>query len=165
MHRVAAAAIVLLAAGSFAQDAGSAASAVAAPPPPPADETRRVLDYYFNGKDRGPTLIDLKACLKVDSAKDSPTRFECLEEVKGPVKVNANVHAWLTFFVPKGASYDDVTVQFAHEGTVRSTVDVKLDMEMRVRTWRSQNLSKKGKWTITVMRGATVLGTTTVTAE
>lgn len=161
--RVTAAAVFFISTSALAQDAG--APAAPAQPPPPADEVRRVLDYYFNGKDRGPTLVELKACLKVDSAKDSPTRFDCVEEVKGPVKVNTTVHGWTMWFLPKGANYDDVTLQFAHEGTVRSTVDVKLDTEMRARTWRSQSLTKKGKWTISVVRGGTVLGTTTVTAE
>lgn len=164
MFRLTVAAAFFVATAALAQDAG-AAPAAPAQPPPPADEVRRVLDYYFNGKDRGPTLVELKACLKVDSQKDSPTRFDCVEEVKGPVKVNTTVHGWTMWFLPKGANYDDVTVQFAHEGTVRSTVDVKLDTEMRARTWRSQNMTKKGKWTISVVRGGTVLGTTTVTAE
>jgi hypothetical protein len=165
MHRITVAAAILLSFGAFAQDAGTAAPAAVAQPPPPAEEVRRVLDYYFNGKDRGPTLVELKACLKVDTAKDSPTRFECLEEVKGPVKMNTNVHAWLVFFVPRGANYDDVAIQFLHEGNVRSTIDTKLDLEMRVRTFRSQQMTKKGKWTINVVRGSTVLGTTTVTVE
>ena len=163
MNRFAAAAVIFLSLAALAQDAG--APAAPAQPPPPAEEVRRVLDYYFFGKDRGPTLVELKACLKVDSTKDSTTRFECLEEVKGPVKVNTTVHAWTMWFLPKGANYDDVTVQFAYEGTVRSTIDVKLDTEMRARTWRSQALTKKGKWTISVVRAGTVLGTTTVTAE
>ncbi len=99
-----------------AQDAGTAVAAAPAQPPPPADEVRRVLDYYYNGKDRGPTLLELKACLKVDSGKDSPTKFECIEPVTGPVKVGTQVHAWVSSFVPKGGSYDDVSLQFLHEG-------------------------------------------------
>ncbi len=162
MHRLTVAAIVLLGTQALAQDAGALVPAL---PPPPAAEVRRVLDYYYNGKDRGPVLVELKACLKVDGTRDSPTRFECLEEVKGPVKVNTPIHGWTMWLLPKGANYDDVTLQFAHEGTVRSTIDMKLDTEMRVRTWRSQILTKKGKWTISVVRAGAVLGTTTVTAE
>ena len=165
MHRLAASAVVLLSFAALAQDAGAAAPSVPAAPPPPAEEVRRVLDYYFNGKDRGPTLVELKACLKVDQTKDSPTKFECIEEVKGPVKMNTTVHGWTMWFLPKGSNYDDVVLQFAFEGQVRSTIDMKLDTEMRARTWRSQQLSRKGKWTISVVRGTAVLGTTTVTAE
>ena len=155
----------LLSSFAFAQDAGTAAAAAPSAPPPPAEEIRRVLDYYYNGKDRGPSLVELKACLKVDSGKDSLTKFDCLEEVKGPVKVNTTVHGWMTFFLPKGSNFDDVVLQFAHEGTVRSTIDIKLEGEMRSRTWRSQQLSKKGKWTVSVLNHGTVLGTATITAE
>ena len=130
-----------------------------------ADEVRHVVDYLYNGKDRGPVLMELKACLKVDSGKDSPTKNECIDEVKGPVKANTTVHGWTMWFMPKGAVYDDVSIQYALEGTVRNTDDVKLDTEGRSRTWRSHALSKKGKWTITAVRGGTVLGSTTITVE
>ena len=163
MHRLAVCAAVLAAAIAFAQDGGAAAAP--ALPPPPTDEVRHVMDYFYNGKDRGPVLVELKACIKVDSAKDSPTKSECIEEAKGPVKVNTTILGWTMWFMPKGAVYDDVSLQFAHEGTVRSTVDVKLDSEGRSRTWRPQSLSKKGKWTITAVRNGAVLGSTTVTAE
>ena len=157
MHRVVVAVALLLCARAFCQDAGQ--------PPPPADELRRVLDYMYSGKDRGPALVELKACLKVDSGKDSPTKSECTEEVKGPVKLNSTVHGWTMWLMPKGGNYDDVTLQFAHEGQVRSTVDIKLDTEGRVRTWRSHTVGKKGKWAITVLRGTSVLGTTSFTVE
>lgn len=142
-------------------DAGAAPKPVE--PPPPADEINRVLDFYFNGKDRGPALIALKACLKVDGHKDSPTKFECLEQVSGPVKKGTLVHLWTTFFVPEGGNYDDVRVQFLHEKEVRSTIDLKLDKSMRSRTWRSQGMTKTGKWTLKVMRGDKELGSTQVT--
>jgi hypothetical protein len=163
MHRIAITAAVVLSTSIFAEDAAAPAAPVQ--PPPSADEVRRVLDYYYNGKDRGPTLVELKACLKVDTQKDSTTKFDCVEEVKGAVKLNTLVHGWMMWLLPKGANYDDVALQFAHEGQVRSTIDIKLEGEMRSRTFRSQQLSKKGKWTISVVRGSTVLGTTTVTAE
>ena len=102
MRRFTLADAILLVTTAFAQDAGNAPAAPAQPPPP-AEEVRRVLDYYFNGKDRGPTLVELKACLKVDATKESATRFECLEEVKGPVKVNTTIHGWTMWFLPKGA--------------------------------------------------------------
>src|SRR5438270_2808428 len=117
MLRLAFTLALALSGSSFAQDAGAAAAP--ALPPPPADEVRRVVDYLYNGKDRGPVLMELKACLKVDSGKDSPTKSECLEEVKGPVKVNTTVHGWTMWFLPKGAVYDDVLLQFALDGAVR----------------------------------------------
>jgi hypothetical protein len=163
LSRIAFAAVIALSLRAFAQDGGAAAKP--AEPPPPADEIKRVLDYYYNGKDRGPALLDLKACLKVDGSKGSPTAFECTEEVKGPVKVNTMVHGWTAWYVPKGASYDDVELQFLHEGQVRQTLDIKLDGEGRTRTWRTQQMTKKGRWTIQVVRKGTVMGSVTVTVE
>ncbi|MCA2978874.1 MAG: hypothetical protein INH37_11350, partial [Myxococcaceae bacterium] len=55
-------------------------------PPPTADELKRVLDYQDNGKDRGPVLLDVVPCLKVDQTKGSPTQFTCIEPLTGPVK-------------------------------------------------------------------------------
>jgi hypothetical protein len=149
---------------AFAQtDGGTAAAPKPVEPPPPADEINRVLEYYFNGKDRGPALTALKACLKVDQNKDSPTKFECLEPVNGPVKKGATVNLWVTFFVPVDGNYDDVTMQFLHEKEIRSTLDLKLDKSMRSRTWRPQGMTKSGKWTLRVMRKDKELGATTVT--
>ena len=159
MRRVLMALLVLSSLRAFAQDAG------ASEPPPPADEIKRVLDYYYNGKDRGPALIELKACLKVDGTKGSPTLNECVDEVKGPVKLNANVHGWMAWYVPKGGSYDDVTLQFLFNGEVRQTLDIKLDGEGRTRTWRTQGATKKGKWQIKVMRQGKELGATSFNVE
>lgn len=154
---------VLMSAVALAQDAGTAA-APDTRPPPPGDEIKRVLDYYYNGKDRGPALVELKACLKVDSGK-GPTQHECIEPVTGNVKKDTTVHGWTMWYLPEGASYDDVVLQFLHNNDVRSTVDVKLSSVGRTRTWRSTTASKKGKWTIKVKRGDQELGSTSFTVE
>ncbi len=163
MSRFAVAAVIALSFRAFAQDGGAAAKP--AEPPPPADEIKRVLDYYYNGKDRGPALVELKACLKVDGTRGSPTANECTEEVKGPVKVNTLIHGWTSWYVPKGASYDDVRLKFLAGDEVWATQPINLDGEGRTRTWRSIQMKQKGKWTIKVMRGSTELGSVTVTVE
>lgn len=150
----------------FAQDAGAAAAPVDTKPPPPADEIKHVLDYFYNGKDRGPALVELKACLKVDSSsKDAATKNECIEPVAGNVKKDTTVHGWTMWYLPEGANYDDVSLQFLFGNEVRSTVDVKLNTAGRTRTWRSSTASKKGKWTIKVKRGEQELGSTSFTVE
>ena len=154
-------AVLLSAASAFAQDAGVADTR----PPPPADELKHVLDYYYNGKDRGPGLVELKACLKVDGSKEGPTSNECIEPVTGKVKKDTTVHGWTMWYLPKGASYDDVSLQFLHGNEVRSTVDLKLNAEGRNRTWRATTASKKGKWTIKVKRGDQELGSTSFEVE
>ena len=162
-HNLAACAVLLSAVTALAQDAAPPADVK---PPPPADEIKRVLDYYHTGKDRGPALVELKACLKVDSAsKDPQTKNECIEPVTGNVKKDTTVHGWTMWYLPEGANYDDVSLQFLFGDEVRSTVDVKLNAAGRTRTWRSTTASKKGKWTIKVKRGSQELGSTSFTVE
>jgi hypothetical protein len=137
-----------------------------AQPPPPADEIKRVLDYYYYGKDRGPALVELKACLKVDSVgKDANSKNECIEPVTGTVKKDTTVHGWTMWYLPEGANYDTVSMQFLHGDDVRSTVDLKLNTVGRTRTWRSSAVTKKGKWTIKVKDGSKELGSTSFTVE
>lgn len=149
------AACLLLAGPASAEDAAV----------PSADEIKRVLDYQENGKERGPILLDLVPCLKVDLAKGSPTIYSCLEPVAGPVKKNTSVHAWMAWFCPKGGAYDDLTVQFLHEGQVRQTFDLKVEGFGRTRTFRSHTFAKTGTWTIKVSRGETQVGQAQVTVE
>jgi len=145
--------------------AQEAATAPAAPlePPPPADEIKRVMDYQENGKDRGPALLELVACAKVDNTKGSPTANTCVEPVSGPVKKGTTVFAWTLWFCPRDGKYEDVSIQFLHEGQVRSTVDVTIQGLARTRTWRGYSLTKPGKWEIKILRGDKELGGTSVT--
>jgi hypothetical protein len=144
---------------AFAQDGGSPPAA------PSADEIKRVLDYQENGKESGPVLLDLVPCLKVDITKGSPTMYNCTEPITGPVKKNSVVNAWMAWFCPKGGSYDDLSVQFLHEGQVRQTLDLKIEGLSRTRTFRSHQFGKPGKWQIRVLRGDKELGTANITVE
>ena len=162
----------LSSAQAFAQAPATkeAAPAAAAAPArdvavPSAAEASKVLDYYYYGKDKGPLLLTLVACTKVDAAKDSPTKNECIEPVTGPVKKGTTVHAWTSWMVPEGGSYEDVVIQYIFEGQVRTTADVKLSGGYRARTWRASTLAKPGKWDIKVLRGTTELGTASVTVQ
>jgi hypothetical protein len=132
---------------------------------PSAGEANRVLDFFFYGKDKGPLLLSLVACTKVDSAKDSPTKNECIEPVTAPVKKGTTVQAWTSWMVPEGGSYEDVVIQYIFEGQLRTTADVKLSGGYRNRTWRASTLSKAGKWQIKVLRGTVELGTASVTVQ
>ncbi len=162
MSRTVAAAALLFATLAFAQDAGTAAApAPTAPvePPPSAELIKKVLDYQENGKDRGPALLDLIPCVKVDSAKGSPTQYQCIEPVGASVPKGTTVFAWLQWLCPKDGKYEDVSIQFLHEGQVRKTVDNPVVGFGRTRGWRGENFNKVGKWTIKVMRGDKELGT------
>ncbi len=162
LRRFAVSAALAVAATAFAQEAAPAAPAA---PPPPADEIKRVLDYQENGKDRGPALLDIVPCTKVDNTKGSATAFTCVEPITGPVKKGTTVNAWTQWFCPKGGKYEDISFQWVHEGQIRHTTDVTIEGLARTRTWRALTLGKPGKWQVKVLRGATELGSTTVTVE
>ena len=132
---------------------------------PTAAEIKRVLDYEQHGKDKGPILIELVACSKVDLTKGSPTYYSCLEPIKGRVKKDTVVSAWMAWLCPKGGAYDDITVQFLHQGQVRRTFDLKLEGLSRTRTFRSHPFTKVGAWEIRVARGETELAKVSLTVE
>lgn len=165
MHqKLIAAAALSLSFTAFAQDAGVAAPP-AAPlePPPPAAEIKRVQDYLENGKDRGPALLDVIPCLKVDQTKGSPTQYQCIELVTGTVNKGTTVYAWMQWFTPKGGEYDDVRLQYFHEKEIIQTIDLALKGGFgRTRTFRGHNLTRVGRWTIKLTRGDKELGSATV---
>lgn len=147
-------------AGVRAGDAGTAQAVVE--PPPPIEMIKKVLDYQENGKDRGPALLDLIPCTKVDSTNGSPTKFQCVEPVTKAVPKGTTVYAWLQWLCPKDGKYEDVKIKFLHEGEVRKTVDLPVIGTGRTRGWRGEIFSKVGKWTIKVLRGDTEIASTTV---
>lgn len=171
LRRAALVSCLALSSSALAQGAPATAPAPAAAPttpaapPPSADEIKRFLDYQENGKERGPALMDVIPCTKVDQTKGSPTAFQCIEPVTGPLKKNAAVMAWVQFFCPKDGKYEDLAVQFLLEGQVRNTYDLTVAGYGRTRTWKGANLGKAGKWTIKVLRGAIELGSATVVVE
>jgi hypothetical protein len=134
-------------------------------PKPSAEEARRVMDYYYQGQGQGPLLVDFRACLKVDTEPSSKTKGSCIEQVKGPVKRNSQVYAWAVWLLPEGEADEDVFIQFVHDGTVRSTQDMKLAGVFRTRTWRSSTLGKSGKWELKAVRKGTELGKVELTVE
>lgn len=132
---------------------------------PTPEEIAKVMGYFQGGKGQGPVLTDFKACLTIDNRKDSPTRFECLEPVSGAVKKGTVVHAWTSWFVPQDDKYDDITVQFVHEGSVRATQDILVTTAYRTRSYKTLTLSKPGRWEIKLMRAGSLLATSEILVD
>lgn len=134
-------------------------SARAEPAAPSGDEIKKVVEYYNAGKDAGPVLAEVKACLKVDTTKGSPTFLDCTEPVTGKVKKGAAVNAWTLWLVPKDGKYEDVSVQWLHEGQVRTTNDLALKFsQVGARTYLFTTVNKPGKWEVKILRGGKELG-------
>ncbi len=158
MKRLLASAALTFAAAAFAQEAAAPAPEA----PPSAEVIKQVVEFLEHGKDRGPALIDAVPCLKVDQTKGSPTQFQCLEPVTGPVSKGTTVFAWLQWYVPKDGKYEDITIQVLHGSEIRQTIDLPLSGFGRTRGWRGANLSKPGKWTFKIRKGDRELGAASV---
>lgn len=154
-------AVIALASTALAE---GPAAAVAAPPPA-AEEIKRVLDYQENGKERGPALLDVIPCAKVDSTKGTATSYTCVEPITAAIKKGAVVNVWTQWFCPKGGKYEDLSIQSLLDGQVRNTVDITVEGLARTRTWRPFTVSKAGKWQFKVMQGSKELGMTSVVVE
>jgi len=142
-----------------------ASAAFASAGKPSSAEARRVIEYYYTGKAEGPLLVDSVLCLKVDTAEGSASRHNCVEKAGETVPNGTSVAVWTMWMVPSGGSYDDVMIQFLHDGVTRSTMDLPLTSSVRYRTYRRMALSKAGNWEVKVMRGAEELSKHTVTVE
>jgi hypothetical protein len=118
---------------------------------PTANNVKEVVDYYYNGQKEGPILTDSKLC---KSIKD----LECGEAFDpNAVNLGSVVNVWMQFFVPHGATFDDIIVEFKHEGVPRHLTAYKVKGSIRYRVADRYKVDKPGKWTITIKRGMTSL--------
>ena len=67
------------------------------------------------------------------------------------------LNVWMMFFVPKGASYDDILVEYKHEGIPRRLTPHKIEGSIRYRVVDKNSVDKPGEWTITIKKGITKL--------
>lgn len=160
-------AVVAFGGTAMAQDQAPAPETAPAREPvkaPTPEAVKSTWDYFYKGQGQGPLLVEARLCTKVDTEKDSPTRFECVTEV-GPegIKANTSVQVWQSYLVPQGDSIEDLMVQTRQGNVVRETKDVKLKGEgWRTRQWTGVRLGKPGDWTVTILRGDQVLKTLNV---
>jgi hypothetical protein len=115
---------------------------------PEAQKIREVVDYFYNGQKEGPVLIDSKLCTNI---KD----LECRDQLaQNSISMGESVKVWMQFFVPKGDSYDDIFVEYKHNGTPRNLQAHKVEGSIRYRLVDSYKPDKVGDWTITIKRGS-----------
>lgn len=133
--------------------------------PPTIGEIKRVVDFYHKGNKSGPVLVQLVPCLKVDTRKESKTQYDCRRTAGSKVPVGTSIWAWTQWFVPKNGVYNDVMIQFLHNGMVRTTKDISLVGGTRMRAFRSEKLKKKGIWELRVIRGKKLLAATKIKVQ
>lgn len=126
----------------------STVNAIAAPP---AKSVKEVVDYFYSGQKEGPILTDASLC---KSIKD----LECEQAIDpSAVALGDLIQVWMQFFVPKGGSYDDIMVEYKHEGVPRNLNAHKVDGSIRYRLVDKYKVDKPGKWTVTIKKGVTNL--------
>jgi len=114
---------------------------------PPADLVKQVVDYYYEGQNEGPTLVDAKLCKVVHN-------LECKTALDpGAVPEGETVNVWMQFFVPEDAVYDDIMVEYSHEGVPRRLTPYTIKGSIRYRVVDRHKLNKPGSWKITVKQG------------
>lgn len=160
---------LLFAAPAFAGDVEpppAPAPASAGPPPaaPSADEIKKVTEYFLRGKDAGPILMDFVPCKK--TGKNAEGKLVCEEKLDGKAKKGEALIAYVRFFVPKGAKYEDLKIKFLHNGEARSTSDFTLSESLTgYASYKQTTASKPGTWEMHVLRGDTVLQKSSITVE
>lgn len=118
---------------------------------PPAKNVKEVVDYFYNGQEQGPILADAKLCKSVQ-ALECETAVDPKSVMQGDV-----IHVWMQFFVPKGAMYDDIIVEYKHEGVPRHLTARSVEGSIRYRAVDKLKLDKPGKWAIAIKKGVTNL--------
>jgi hypothetical protein len=167
-----AALVVLAAAGARAADpppatasagAGAEAAPEPAPPAPTGDEVNRVVQYFLKGAPAGPVLMESVLCKKTDKIDG---KLACVEKLPGKIKKGEAITAFVKFFVPKGAKYDDIKVKFLLDGEVRSTSELTLTEAFSgYSNYKQSTASKAGTWEVQIFRGDTLLSKQTVVVE
>jgi len=129
---------------------GGAVSVAAAPP---ADLVKQVIDYYYQGQNEGPVLVDATLCKVVHD-------LECKNALAGgSLPEGETINVWLQFFVPEDAVYDDIMVEYTHEGVPRRLTPYTIKGSIRYRVVDRHKLNKTGDWKITVKKGTQALKT------
>jgi hypothetical protein len=120
---------------------------------PSGDMVKEVIDYYYHGQEHGPILSEAKLCKTVEA-------FDCVEEIEpGSFPLGETIKVWMRFLVPKGATYDDILVEYRYEGTPWRVQPHKVESSIRYRVIDSFTLNKAGNWAITIRKGPSTLKT------
>lgn len=120
---------------------------------PSGDMVKEVTDYYYHGQEHGPILADAKICKTIEA-------LECVEGIEpGSFPLGETIKVWMRFLVPKGATYDDILVEYRYEGTPWRVQPHKVESSIRYRVVDSFKLNKVGNWAISIRKGPNTLKT------
>lgn len=114
---------------------------------PSAQAIKETVDYFYNGQDEGPVLVDAKLCQTVES-------LACTAEIDpDAIGTGDTVNVLMQFFVPKDAVYDDIVIEYTHAGVPRQLTSHKIEGSIRYRLLNRYTFNKPGEWSITIKKG------------
>ena len=113
---------------------------------PSAAETKKVLDFYYNGQGQGVVLFETLLCKEI--AKEGDNKNNCSEVItNGTATKGEAVNLWMAYLVPNGEENQNIIVQFEHKGVTRMVKNIQINGSIRYRTWRKISFNKTGSWT------------------
>ena len=122
---------------------------------PDAKNIQEVVNYFYSGQKEGPVLTDSKLCKIVKG-------HECQDQLEpNGISMGESVKVWMQFFVPKGAIYDDIFVEYKHNSIPRNLKANKVEGSIRYRIVDTYKPDKIGDWTVTIKKGPKSLKTLT----
>ena len=158
------AAVFVSALSAAAQAPAAALPTMPVPPAPTAAEIQKVTNYFLNGKDGGPILIELSLC--ADVKKSPEGKLTCIDPLGETIKKGETLTAFVKFFGPRGGKYEDVKLRFVLDGEVRTTTDFSVTESWTgYSNYKKTTASKAGTWVVEVTRGENTLGKRTIVAQ
>lgn len=117
---------------------------------PAAAESKKVVDYYYQGKGQGAILMAHKLCTQV--YEEGPLKYECQEEITGgQIQKDREVFLWMNYLVPTGDTAN-IIIHFKRNNKVRSVSSFALPGSLRYRIWKKIPTDKIGDWQVEIIQ-------------
>ena len=117
---------------------------------PAAEEARKVVDYYYQGKGQGAILVAHKLCTQI--YEEGPLKYECQDEITGgQIQKDREVYLWMNYLVPSGDTAD-IIIHYKRNNKVRSVSNFELPGSLRYRIWKKIPTDKIGDWQVDIIQ-------------
>ena len=117
---------------------------------PTAAESKKVVDYFYQGIGQGAILMAHKLCTQV--YEEGPLKYECQEEITGgQVQKDREVFLWMNYLVPTGDKAE-IIIHFKRNNKVRSVSSFALPGSLRYRIWKKIPTDKIGDWQVDIIQ-------------
>ncbi len=117
---------------------------------PSSKETKKVMDYYNQGKGGGAILVDYTLCHEM--GKEEATKNDCALSFDGSdIKLGDDIYLWMNFMIPVDDTAD-IFITYTRNKRIRKTQKIALNSAFRYRTWKKITTEKPGLWTIHIFQ-------------